>query len=191
MEFLSNVGLEYISLGQHVDLSGGEAQRIRLAGQLGSGLVGVTYVLDEPSIGCICAIINVSSTPAPAAKPGTATGGRTRRTDLPRGRSRPGTWTRLRLFLGGELALHGSPSYSSRNPKPDLEIPARRSAHPRPATRRVSKRAITLHGVTTNNCATSNQPFPWMSWYASPECPVRQLPGLMDSLRSIWLSAQA
>ncbi|MFO7803827.1 MAG: excinuclease ABC subunit UvrA [Desulfovermiculus sp.] len=52
LEFLVNVGLDYLSLGRTMStLSGGEAQRIRLAGQLGSGLVGVTYVLDEPSIG--------------------------------------------------------------------------------------------------------------------------------------------
>jgi excinuclease ABC subunit A len=52
MSFLVNVGLDYINLGRNMStLSGGEAQRIRLAGQLGSGLVGVTYVLDEPSIG--------------------------------------------------------------------------------------------------------------------------------------------
>ncbi|MDR1856480.1 MAG: excinuclease ABC subunit UvrA [Desulfovibrio sp.] len=50
--FLRNVGLEYLSLERTMTtLSGGEAQRIRLASQLGSGLVGVTYVLDEPSIG--------------------------------------------------------------------------------------------------------------------------------------------
>ena len=52
LSFLINVGLDYISLARNMStLSGGEAQRIRLAGQLGSGLVGVTYVLDEPSIG--------------------------------------------------------------------------------------------------------------------------------------------
>lgn len=52
LSFMTNVGLEYISLGRAMGtLSGGEAQRIRLASQLGSGLVGVTYVLDEPSIG--------------------------------------------------------------------------------------------------------------------------------------------
>ena len=52
MEFMINVGLEYIALGRNMaTMSGGEAQRIRLASQLGSGLVGVTYVLDEPSIG--------------------------------------------------------------------------------------------------------------------------------------------
>ncbi len=50
--FLVNVGLDYLSLARSMStLSGGESQRIRLAGQLGSGLVGVTYVLDEPSIG--------------------------------------------------------------------------------------------------------------------------------------------
>ena len=52
LSFMINVGLDYISLGRTMTtLSGGEAQRIRLASQLGSGLVGVTYVLDEPSIG--------------------------------------------------------------------------------------------------------------------------------------------
>ncbi len=52
LSFMKNVGLEYLSLGRSMNtLSGGEAQRIRLASQLGSGLVGVTYVLDEPSIG--------------------------------------------------------------------------------------------------------------------------------------------
>ena len=50
--FMVNVGLDYLSLGRSMStLSGGESQRIRLASQLGSGLVGVTYVLDEPSIG--------------------------------------------------------------------------------------------------------------------------------------------
>ena len=50
--FLENVGLEYLTLGRTAPtLSGGEMQRIRLAGQIGSGLVGVLYVLDEPSIG--------------------------------------------------------------------------------------------------------------------------------------------
>jgi len=52
LEFLVNVGLEYLSLDRSADtLSGGETQRIRLASQIGAGLVGVMYVLDEPSIG--------------------------------------------------------------------------------------------------------------------------------------------
>ena len=52
LRFLSDVGLDYLSLDRGADtLSGGEAQRIRLASQIGSGLVGVMYILDEPSIG--------------------------------------------------------------------------------------------------------------------------------------------
>ena len=52
LTFLEDVGLNYLTLSRSAEtLSGGEAQRIRLASQIGSGLVGVTYVLDEPSIG--------------------------------------------------------------------------------------------------------------------------------------------
>lgn len=52
LQFLVNVGLDYLTLSRQADtLSGGEAQRIRLASQIGAGLVGVMYVLDEPSIG--------------------------------------------------------------------------------------------------------------------------------------------
>jgi excinuclease ABC subunit A len=52
LQFLVNVGLDYLTLDRKADsLSGGEAQRIRLASQIGAGLVGVMYILDEPSIG--------------------------------------------------------------------------------------------------------------------------------------------
>ena len=52
IRFLLDVGLDYLTLGRATgSLSGGEAQRIRLATQIGSGLVGVAYILDEPSIG--------------------------------------------------------------------------------------------------------------------------------------------
>ncbi len=52
LDFLCDVGLEYLTLARHAaSLSGGEAQRIRLATQIGSGLMGVLYILDEPSIG--------------------------------------------------------------------------------------------------------------------------------------------
>lgn len=52
LDFLVNVGLDYLTLDRNADtLSGGEAQRIRLASQIGAGLVGVMYILDEPSIG--------------------------------------------------------------------------------------------------------------------------------------------
>ncbi|MFN5966217.1 MAG: excinuclease ABC subunit A, partial [Pseudanabaena sp.] len=52
LQFLLDVGLDYLTLDRStMSLSGGEAQRIRLATQIGSGLTGVLYVLDEPSIG--------------------------------------------------------------------------------------------------------------------------------------------
>src|SRR5690606_37678143 len=52
LQYLVNVGLDYLTLDRSADtLSGGEAQRIRLASQIGAGLVGVMYILDEPSIG--------------------------------------------------------------------------------------------------------------------------------------------
>jgi len=52
LQFLENVGIGYLSLNRaSATLSGGEAQRIRLATQIGSSLVGVLYILDEPSIG--------------------------------------------------------------------------------------------------------------------------------------------
>lgn len=52
LNFLCNVGLDYLTLNRGAGtLSGGEAQRIRLATQIGSGLTGVLYILDEPSIG--------------------------------------------------------------------------------------------------------------------------------------------
>ena len=52
IQFLLDVGLDYLTLARATGtLSGGEAQRIRLATQIGSGLVGVAYILDEPSIG--------------------------------------------------------------------------------------------------------------------------------------------
>ena len=52
LRFLNDVGLDYLALSRNSGtLSGGESQRIRLASQIGSGLTGVLYVLDEPSIG--------------------------------------------------------------------------------------------------------------------------------------------
>lgn len=52
LQFLNDVGLDYLTLDRSAGtLSGGEAQRIRLATQIGSGLTGVLYILDEPSIG--------------------------------------------------------------------------------------------------------------------------------------------
>jgi excinuclease ABC subunit A len=65
-----NVGIEYLSLDRRAHtLSGGEAQRIRLASQLGSGLVGALYVLDEPTIGLHRATTTASLRPFEPARP--------------------------------------------------------------------------------------------------------------------------
>nr|VXZ89820.1 Excinuclease ABC subunit A [Klebsiella pneumoniae] len=64
LKFLVNVGLNYLTLSRSAEtLSGGEAQRIRLASQIGAGLVGVMYVLDEPLSACTSAITNACSAP--------------------------------------------------------------------------------------------------------------------------------
>ena len=63
LQFLVDVGLNYLTLSRSADtLSGGEAQRIRLASQIGAGLVGVMYILDEPLLACISATTVVCST---------------------------------------------------------------------------------------------------------------------------------
>ena len=70
LKFLNDVGLNYLSLDRSADtLSGGEAQRIRLASQIGSGLTGVMYVLDEPSIGLHSATRPPHCHAAAAARP--------------------------------------------------------------------------------------------------------------------------
>ena len=109
MGFLRDVGLDYLGSARSAATLAGEAQRIRLASQIGSGLVGVLYVLDEPSIGCTsgttagswtrCSGCATSATPCwwwsttrrPSAPPTTSsTSGRARgarRRDRPRDRS--------------------------------------------------------------------------------------------------------
>ena len=95
LRFLADVGLDYLTLDRESGtLSGGEAQRIRLATQIGAGLVGVLYVLDEPSIGLHQRDNErLIGHPARPARPGQHGGrGRARRADDPRGRlrDRPG-----------------------------------------------------------------------------------------------------
>ena len=163
LEFLANVGLDYIGLARNMStLSGGEAQRIRLAGQLGSGLVGVTYVLDEPSIGLHPSdnerLINTLR-----QLQGRGNTVLVVEHDEPTIRAAdhvlelgPGSG-----FLGGELVFSGSPdelvgkstSLTGKYLRGELRIP-------RPPARRTSERAITLRGVTTNNLRGVDARFP-------------------------------
>ncbi|NLW82735.1 MAG: excinuclease ABC subunit UvrA [Desulfovibrionales bacterium] len=163
LEFLVNVGLEYISLARNMStLSGGEAQRIRLAGQLGSGLVGVTYVLDEPSIG-LHPRDNQRLINTLRQLQGRGNTVLVVEHDEPTIRAAdhvlelgPGSG-----LLGGELVFSGTPrelvekssSLTGKYLRGDLRIA-------RPPRRRVSRRRITLRGVTTNNLRDIDASFP-------------------------------
>ena len=163
LEFLVNVGLDYINLARNMTtLSGGEAQRIRLAGQLGSGLVGVTYVLDEPSIG-LHPRDNQRLINTLRQLQGRGNTVLVVEHDEPTIRAAdhvlelgPGSG-----FLGGELVFSGSPEYlvgkskslTGKYLRGELRIA-------RPAKRRTSDRAITLRGVTTNNLRGIDARFP-------------------------------
>ncbi len=108
LQFLCDVGLDYLNLERSAaTLSGGEAQRIRLASQIGSGLVGVLYVLDELSIGLHQRVQPPAHrNPRTTAGPGEhGPGGGTRRGHDPRGRPRGGHRTRGRgaRWRGGAL----------------------------------------------------------------------------------------
>jgi excinuclease ABC subunit A len=87
LRFLVDVGLDYLTLERGTaTLSGGEAQRIRLATQIGSGLMGVLYILDEPSIGCTSGTTPAHRDDGAPARPGQHRDrGRARRGDYPRG----------------------------------------------------------------------------------------------------------
>lgn len=152
--FMVNVGLEYLTLGRSMlTLSGGEAQRIRLASQLGSGLVGVTYVLDEPSIGLhprdnerllrTLRSLQKRGNTVLVVEHDEATI-READTVLEMG---PGSGAQ-----GGKLVFHGSvpelledsDSLTAQYLRGDLVIPV-------PEKRRHAQKFLTLYGVTTNN----------------------------------------
>lgn len=162
LSFLVNVGIEYLTLGRSmVTLSGGEAQRIRLASQLGAGLVGVTYVLDEPSIGLhprdnerlirtlrslqsrgntLLVVEHDESTICAAD------------TVLELG---PGSGVQ-----GGKVIFEGSPeellhadTLTARYLRGDQSVPV-------PESRREPQGEIVLHGVTTNNLKGMDVHFP-------------------------------
>lgn len=163
LSFMTNVGLDYISLGRTMTtLSGGEAQRIRLASQLGSGLVGVTYVLDEPSIGLhprdnerlLATLRNLQrrGNTVLVVEHDEAT---IRAADdiIELG---PGSGAQ-----GGNVVFHGpfselvqhSDSLTAQYMRGDLTAPL-------PDERREPKGWLTLRGITTNNLKNIDSPFP-------------------------------
>ena len=161
--FMVNVGLEYLTLGRAmVTLSGGEAQRIRLASQLGSGLVGVTYVLDEPSIGLHPrdnerlirtlrslqqrgnTVLVVEHDEATICEADTV---------LEMGPGSGAQGGEL-VFAGGvKELLRDSDSLTARYLRGDLKIPV-------PEQRRRSDKFLTLRGVSTNNLRNIDCPIP-------------------------------
>ena len=165
LEFLDRVGLEYLTLNRPADtLSGGELQRVRLATGLGSGLVGVCYVLDEPSIGLhprdnnrlIDALRNLQ-----------ARGNTVLVVEHDEEIMRQSDWL---LDLGpgagrhgGQIVALGTPEAVSRDPQSitgrylsgQLKIPV-----PERRRRAAKTRSITIEGVTTNNLKSVTAQFP-------------------------------
>ena len=156
LEFLERVGVEYLTLDRPADtLSGGELQRVRLATGIGSGLVGVCYVLDEPSIGLhqrdnqrlIDALRDLQeqgNTVLVVEHDEAMMRSADHLIDMGPGAG----------LHGGRIVAQGTPAEVSRNPRSvtgrylcgelAIAVPARR--------RRVAKtRSITIEGVTTNN----------------------------------------
>ena len=165
LEFLDRVGLEYLTLNRPADtLSGGELQRVRLATGLGSGLVGVCYVLDEPSIGLhprdnnrlIDALRNLQTR-----------GNTVLVVEHDEEIMRQSDWL---LDLGpgagrhgGQIVALGTPEAVSRDPQSitgrylsgQLKIPV-----PERRRRAAKTRSITIEGVTTNNLKSVTAQFP-------------------------------
>jgi excinuclease ABC subunit A len=156
LEFLENVGVEYLTLDRPADtLSGGELQRVRLATGIGSGLVGVCYVLDEPSIGlhqrdnkrlidALRRLQEQGNTVLVVEHDETIMRSADQLVDMGPGAG----------LHGGRIVAQGTPEEVSRNPdsvtgrylsgKLSIPLPARR--------RRVAKtRSLSIEGVTTNN----------------------------------------
>jgi len=165
LEFLDNVGLEYLTLDRPADtLSGGELQRVRLASGLGSGLVGVCYVLDEPSIGlhprdnrrlidALHSLQHRGNTVLVVEHDETIIRRADWLIDLGPGAGRH----------GGRIVAQGTPEQVGTQPdSPTGRYLAGQSKIPVPAgRRRVAKaRSITIRGVTTNNLKNVNVSFP-------------------------------
>lgn len=165
LEFLMNVGLEYLSLNRSADtLSGGETQRIRLASQIGAGLVGVMYVLDEPSIGLhsrdnvrlintLTHLRDLGNTVIVVEHDEEAILAADHIIDIG-----PGAGVH-----GGEIVAEGTPNQIKKNPKSltgqylshkkSIEIPNKRRVFDQ-------KRSLTLSGAKGNNLKNITASFP-------------------------------
>lgn len=163
LHFLDRVGLEYLTLSRSSGtLSGGESQRIRLASQIGSGLTGVLYVLDEPSIGLhqrdnarlltmLERLRNLGNTVLVVEHDEDAIRQADYLIDMG-----PGAGTR-----GGQVIAYGTPEEVAQNPNSltGAWLAGRRGI-PVPAQRRKSKRWIGIHGARGNNLKNISVKFP-------------------------------
>jgi excinuclease ABC subunit A len=135
LRFLEDVGLEYLTLGRSADtLSGGEGQRIRLATQIGSRLVGVLYILDEPSIGLHQRDNHGSWTPSVPGTWGTPSGGGARRGYHPGGRPRGGPGSRSGE-VGRGAVVAGSVAGDVRRRSVPSPVPTFAATDPSPPCR--------------------------------------------------------
>lgn len=163
LHFLDRVGLDYLTLSRSSGtLSGGESQRIRLASQIGSGLTGVLYVLDEPSIGLhqrdnarlltmLERLRNLGNTVLVVEHDEDAIRQADYLIDMG-----PGAGTQ-----GGHVIACGTPEEVARNPNSltGAWLAGRRGI-PVPATRRKSKRWVSIHGAKGNNLKNVSVKFP-------------------------------
>ena len=163
LEYLGRVGVDYLTLSRSASsLSGGELQRVRLATHLGSGLVGVCYVLDEPSIGlhpvdqdrligCIRDLQQAGNTVVVVEHDAATMRSADYLFDMG-----PGAGSG-----GGKVVAHGKPDEVIGNPASRtgryLSGQAKATV---PATRRTSDRSITLSGVTTHHLKNITVEFP-------------------------------
>lgn len=163
LHFLDRVGLDYLTLSRSSGtLSGGESQRIRLASQIGSGLTGVLYVLDEPSIGLhqrdnarlltmLERLRNLGNTVLVVEHDEDAIRQADYLIDMG-----PGAGTR-----GGHVIACGTPEEVAQNPDSltGAWLAGRRGI-PVPATRRKSRRWVSIHGAKGNNLKNVSVKFP-------------------------------
>jgi len=163
--FLGNVGLGYLTLNRSADtLSGGEAQRIRLASQIGSGLVGVMYILDEPRSVCTNATTSGCSTRSSISATWATRSSWSSTTRTRSGRPiMSSTWVLARAFMAAASWREGTAAEVAAHPdsitgqylsgRRRIEIPAKRRA-PNPA------RMLRVLGATANNLKNVTAEFP-------------------------------